>query len=224
MKKGAAKYIGRVLIQRILGLLLYLLGAGWVLSFRAAAYFIIYFLMAVVSNVVLYHIAPETLAQRRKTDTGSPVWDKVLLCVYWILGFFVIYLLAGLEATKMAVAGCAFWAGAALQLPASLFALCALAVNPFLESTARLQDERGQTVCKTGPYRLVRHPMYASILLWCVSVSLMFGTLLVLLCAVVIAGVILVRTALEDRMLRTGLSGYAEYAQEVRWRLLPYVW
>jgi len=224
MRKRARFYILRLFIQRGLGVFLYLLGAGWTMRLRSLVYFAMYFFVAAVSSVAMYWISPETLAERGKVNTDSPKWDKALLGVYWLLSFFAIYLLAGLEAATAPEIGAIFWVGAAFQLAAAALSLYALMVNPFLESTARIQRDREQTVCKAGPYRIVRHPTYASVLLWCASVSMMFETRLVILAALAVAIVIVVRTALEDAMLKKQLAGYAEYAREVRYRLVPFIW
>jgi len=223
MRKDALRYAGVVLIQRALGLLCYLLGARFMLSFRAAAYFIVYFAVAVVSMAVTLRLAPETLAARgRKAD--SPSWDKLLLGVYWLLAFFGIYLVAGLEAASARPAGAAFWIGLLIVLLSSALALWAVLVNRFLETGARLQTERDQTVCEDGPYRFVRHPTYAAILIWCAGISLTFGTSLTSVTAAVVAAVIVLRTAKEDAMLRAGLAGYENYAKRTKYRLVPYIW
>lgn len=223
MRKKALRYAGVVLIQRALGLLCYLLGARFALSFRAGTYFIVYFAVAIVSMAASLRFAPETLAARGRGG-DSPRWDKLLLGVYWLLAFFGVYLVAGLEAASARPAGAAFWVGLSLVLLSSALALWAALVNRFLESGARLQTDRGQTVCEDGPYRFVRHPTYAAILLWCVGVSLVFGTPLVCVTSAVIAAVIALRTAKEDAMLRSGLAGYENYASRTKYRLIPYLW
>ena len=109
-------------------------------------------------------------------------------------------------------------------MPAAALALRAIMVNPFLESTARIQADRAQTVCKAGPYRIIRHPTYAAVLLWCASVPMIFGTLQVGAVSAAIAAIILLRTHLEDRMLMGHLAGYREYARETRYRIAPFIW
>ncbi|OQY92871.1 MAG: hypothetical protein B6D39_04070 [Anaerolineae bacterium UTCFX2] len=111
-----------------------------------------------------------------------------------------------------------------LSIAAAVIAIFALAVNPYLESTARIQTERGQTVISAGVYGVVRHPTYSAVLLSCLGVSFVFATLYVCITALVIAVLIIVRTYLEDKMLRERLPGYSEYAQATRYRLVPYIW
>ena len=99
----------------------------------------------------------------------------------------------------------------------------AMAVNRFFSPVVRLQEERGHRLVTDGPYRYIRHPGYAGILLSaCVGVAL--GSWWSLLPLVVAMGLILRRTALEDRFLRASLEGYASYAEQVRYRLVPGIW
>jgi protein-S-isoprenylcysteine O-methyltransferase Ste14 len=76
-------------------------------------------------------------------------------------------------------------------------------------------------VVTTGPYAVVRHPMYAGYVVWLLAVPLALGSLPALVPAAVLAAAILARTVLEDRTLHSELPGYPEFAAKVRWRLLP---
>jgi protein-S-isoprenylcysteine O-methyltransferase Ste14 len=100
----------------------------------------------------------------------------------------------------------------------------AMAVNPFAETTVRIQTERGHTVVRSGPYRLVRHPMYAGAILMFLGTPLILGSMLALLLAIGVVLLFVGRTALEDRTLRRELQGYEAYATCTRYRLLPGVW
>lgn len=97
-------------------------------------------------------------------------------------------------------------------------------MNAFLAEYVRIQSERGHTVCTTGPYRIVRHPMYVGVILTVLGIPVLLGSLYALIPAALIAALFILRTALEDRTLRQELPGYAEYARDVRWRLVPGIW
>ncbi len=88
----------------------------------------------------------------------------------------------------------------------------------------RIQAERGQRVIDKGPYAIVRHPSYASLLLLVVASGLALNSLLALIPAVIFAAVVVRVTAIEDRMLQEELAGYADYAARVRYRLVPGLW
>jgi len=223
MKKQAFMYIARVTVQKIIGFLLYLFGTGFALTYAGAVYFVYLFLATIVISLILFKANEETLAQRGKTDTDSPLWDKILLFLFWILNYFVIYLLAGL-AEKGEHLNVVFGIGIVLTLIAAWFSTKATLENTFLESTARLQTDRNQTVCTTGPYRVVRHPAYSGLILNCVGLCMIFPYSSVWICMAVTVIVIIIRTALEDKMLLEGLDGYREYTKQTRYRLIPFVW
>lgn len=224
MHKGAINYIIKIFLQRTFGLLLYLLGTGWVFYLRGSVYFILYYVTALFSCLVMYRVNLETLSERNKIGTNTPTWDKILLGVYWLLSFFIIYLVAGLEAKKAPAIGGLFYIGIVLVLLATALSLWALMVNTFLESTARIQNDRNQAVCKKGPYRIIRHPTYLAILIWCISMAFIFETIFICAVSVVIVSIVIIRTYFEDKMMKNELNGYKEYTQEVRYKLFPYIW
>ena len=96
--------------------------------------------------------------------------------------------------------------------------------NPYFTSVVRIQKDRGQKVITTGPYRFIRHPAYWQSVVWWLITPVILGTLWALIPALLMIVGIIVRTVLEDRTLLAELAGYTEYAQHVRYRLLPGVW
>jgi protein-S-isoprenylcysteine O-methyltransferase Ste14 len=97
-------------------------------------------------------------------------------------------------------------------------------VNRFFSPTVRIQADRGQRVISTGPYAIVRHPGYATILLYMVASAVALNSLLSIIPAVIYMAVTVRQTMIEDRMLRDELAGYADYAAKVRFRLIPGIW
>jgi protein-S-isoprenylcysteine O-methyltransferase Ste14 len=96
--------------------------------------------------------------------------------------------------------------------------------NEYFSAVARIQKDRGQNVVSSGPYRVVRHPSYAGALLASLAQPFMLSTLWALIPAGATAAALVVRTYLEDRMLRRELAGYQGYAERTRYRLIPGVW
>ena len=87
-----------------------------------------------------------------------------------------------------------------------------------------IQVETGQTVAATGPYRLVRHPMYsATIVLW-LAAPLALGSFVVWPAFALMIPIIVFRLLNEEKILRRELPGYSEYCQRTRYRLVPFVW
>jgi protein-S-isoprenylcysteine O-methyltransferase Ste14 len=116
------------------------------------------------------------------------------------------------------------WAGIALHVAGTIPIALASLYNPFLELAVRLQQDRGQVPVQSGPYRYVRHPMYVGLLLMFVAWPLVLGAWWNAVPLGALAVAYIVRTALEDRMLREHLPGYRNYSQLTRYRLLPGVW
>jgi protein-S-isoprenylcysteine O-methyltransferase Ste14 len=97
-------------------------------------------------------------------------------------------------------------------------------VNKFAEPSVRIQTERGHTVVSTGPYGIVRHPLYSFSFPVFIGTSLALGSLWALVPAVIACLTLILRTHWEDQMLQAELPGYKEFAQRVRFKLLPGIW
>lgn len=96
--------------------------------------------------------------------------------------------------------------------------------NSFLSPAVRLQTDRGQTVVCTGPYRYVRHPMYAAMIPFFVGTTLLLGSWYGLVPALLLFGTVVVRASREEQTLRAELPGYSAYLAQVRHRFVPHVW
>ena len=94
--------------------------------------------------------------------------------------------------------------------------------NRFAAATVEVQCD--QTVIDTGPYLLVRHPMYSSAILIAFATPLALASLWGLLPAVLFVVAIVIRLLREERYLHENLPGYRAYCARVRFRLIPYVW
>ena len=114
--------------------------------------------------------------------------------------------------------------GFVLYLVSSILVVWAMIVNPFFESTVRIQTERAHTVIMTGPYQWVRHPGYLGAILWAISIPLIFGSIFAFVPVGIYVGLTGLRTFLEDRTLIEELREYPEYAAQVRYRLIPLLW
>jgi protein-S-isoprenylcysteine O-methyltransferase Ste14 len=168
---------------------------------------------------------PAAVARRNRIGPGTKGWDRVWLALYWPM-MLAIPLTAGLGA-RFGWPGLPRWTWPAGVLGYALgmtISARAMAANPFFEGTARIQTDQGHRVVDAGPYRRVRHPGYAGLALWALSMPLLLGSTAAFAPAALVAIWVAARTALEDRMLREELPGYADYASRVRFRLVPGVW
>jgi protein-S-isoprenylcysteine O-methyltransferase Ste14 len=97
-----------------------------------------------------------------------------------------------------------------------------LMVNSYLSRVVEV--EAGQKVVSTGPYAIVRHPMYAGISLMYVATPVALGSFWALIPAVFIVPLLVARLRNEEQVLRRDLPGYEEYTHKVKYRLLPGIW
>ncbi len=110
---------------------------------------------------------------------------------------------------------------------AAAYALClwAMRVNRFFSSVVRIQAERGHYVVAAGPYAVIRHPGYSAGILIMLASGVALGSwLATALLAITSLPFLLYRAITEDRILHVELSGYRDYAERVRWRLIPGIW
>ena len=163
---------------------------------------------------------------RSPFQKDQAVWDKVFMGLIIVIWFGWLALMA-LDAKRWGVSRVpAVVEGAGAVLIALGFAVVwrVFRENSFAAPVIKIQPERGQRVISTGPYRIVRHPMYAGSALYLLGMPLLLGSWLGLLVLPLILGVLAVRIVLEEAVLREGLPGYAVYAARVRCRLIPGVW
>jgi len=96
--------------------------------------------------------------------------------------------------------------------------------NSYATAVVRIQDERGHQVISTGPYAFVRHPMYSGAAFYFVGIALLLGSWYAVAIAVVLIALFGLRAVWEENTLKAELAGYSDYAQRVRYRLIPGVW
>jgi protein-S-isoprenylcysteine O-methyltransferase Ste14 len=179
-----------------------------------------------VNSTILLRKSPETIAERGESKF-TKTWDKVIAGVYSLSLFLLVPLIAGLDIrfSWTGELGDAWHIAGAAGLCVGLgLGGWAMIVNAFFSTTVRIQTDRGQRVCRTGPYRFVRHPGYVGFILQSLATPVLLGSAWGEIPGAMAATVLIIRTCFEDRTLQVELSGYREYAQEVRYRLVPRIW
>ncbi len=170
--------------------------------------------------------APGLMEERSHVAANVKSWDKVIGAIYTVL-LLAMLITAGLDAGRFhpsQMPTVLEAVGALGLIPVGAWLMWITSVNAYLSRWARIQDDRGHQVIMVGPYQYVRHPMYASTVLFVIFIPLLLGSWWALIPGGLIAVLYVIRTALEDRMLQAELPGYAEYAARVRYRLVPGVW
>jgi protein-S-isoprenylcysteine O-methyltransferase Ste14 len=213
-----------VLVGLVPAVVLSVLAGRWDLwnAWTTAGIFVAW---ATFQALALYRQKPEALKERIRPGTGGRVRLTVGLANEVVT--LLVWSIAGLDqrfhwSTIVPPAGVVV--GIVIFTIAGGLFTWSLLVNPFFVPEVRIQAERGHRVIDKGPYAIVRHPSYASLLLLQVASGLALNSLLSLIAAVIFAVVVVQDTAIEDRMLQEELAGYAAYAAKVRYRLVPGLW
>lgn len=167
----------------------------------------------------------ENLLRERARPRGKDKdpWATAILSVLCV----VIFVVAVLDVARwhwLAPSPVVCLVAVVVQLCGWLGLVWTMHTNYFFSSAIRLQPDRGQVVIDAGPYARIRHPGYALTSLGFLAMGPAMGSWLAVLPAVLVVADLVYRTYLEERMLREGLPGYADYAGRVKWRWLPGVW
>ena len=178
------------------------------------------------TDIIMLRFNPDLMAERLSPPKGAKAWDRAIVSILR-LAQLVRYILAGLDLRYGWTVGFPLTAQIAAVtvciLSTALFTW-ALASNIFFSQIVRIQSERGHVVATGGPYRYVRHPGYVGAILFDIALSAIFGSWWALIAGGVCAILLIIRTAFEDLTLQAELPGYADYARQVRYRLLPGIW
>jgi len=221
--RGVVRWIAKMMVLcAIFGLALFL-SAG-TLGWGAAWLYLGLYVAQQVALVLV--LPPDLLAERASTKADTKRWDRLLVGLGALWLPLAIYVVAGLDHRNG-------WTGTSLAVQAIALVVVVLGIvisswgmasNRYFSGTVRIQTDRGHQVASGGAYRYMRHPGYAGGILHHLAVPLLLGSWWALIPGLLGAGVLVVRTALEDRTLHQELPGYADYAQRTRYRLLPGVW
>lgn len=211
----------------ILALILFL-SAGrldWALGWLHVA------LYAGFAAVQVFYVArhdPALAVERAKLQKGTKKWDLIITSLAVSILPMTAWVIAGLDArngwTQPPLPAWVIVLGVALFIIGYGITVWAMRANTFFSATVRIQNDRNHRVMTGGPYRFVRHPGYVGAILAQIAVPLTLGSLPALIPSLISVVLFVVRTHLEDKTLHQELDGYAAYAAQTRYRLIPYVW
>ncbi len=221
----------RVILRFGLSLILiaaiFFLTAGTIHYWEAWVFIAIMFIPSVAFCAYYYVLDPAVL--ERRMQRREKVTEQKLIIRLGMLIFVVGMLMPGLD---QRFGWTLRWVGGVplrvevlaqcLALIGYLGSMWVIDVNRFASRT--IQVEQGQQVISGGPYHYVRHPMYAFALLMWMAAGPALGSLVALPIFALFVPIFVWRLLNEEKVLRQELPGYAEYCQQTRYRLLPYVW
>ena len=186
----------------------------WVYLGIFAAVFVASFLM----------LDPDLARERmRPGGQSQPLGLKVFSAV-----LFAHWIIAGLDHGRFhwsdSIPAWLQWLGLAALAAGYALCLWAMRVNRFFSSVVRIQSDRGHVVT-SGPYAVIRHPGYLAGIVVVLASGVALGSwIATAFLAIPTLPFLLYRAITEDRILQAELPGYRDYAQRVRWRLIPGLW
>ncbi|HEX7855141.1 MAG TPA: isoprenylcysteine carboxylmethyltransferase family protein [Sphingobium sp.] len=184
--------------------------------------------LSIVFGTIMARVDPGLLRERLKppVQKDQPLADKLILVPILLLIFGGMGFMAA-DAARWRWSAMPFavqLAGCGLVVVAILFVYWVMRTNSFTAPVVKIQKDRGQAVITTGPYAMVRHPMYFGTLFYIAGTSLVLGSWWGLATVPILAVFFGIRIGIEERTLRMGLDGYDDYACRVCWRLIPFIW
>jgi protein-S-isoprenylcysteine O-methyltransferase Ste14 len=224
----------KIITLYILDQILSLVGVGVILFWSAgridwwAAWAVIgvWLVWFTAMDIIILRFNPGLMIERLAPPKGAKTWDRTILSILRLTEL-ARYVLAGLDQRYGWTSGFPVTAQIAALvvciLSSALFCW-AMGSNNFFSQIVRIQTDQGHVVATGGPYRYVRHPGYVGMILLELAISSLLASWWAIVAGGLCAALLILRTALEDRTLQTELAGYADYARQVRYRLLPGIW
>ena len=183
----------------------------------------------VMTRYLLQH-DPALLAERLRLvplHREQKSWDKAIMALFLVAGI-ALYLVPGFDVVRFGwsepLPGWMRGLAMILHVPCFVLLGWVMRENTFLAQVVRIDEARDHKVITTGPYALVRHPMYTIVIVLLFAVPVALGSRYALILSLFLTVLLILRTYLEDRTLHHELAGYPEYARKTRYRLLPGIW
>jgi protein-S-isoprenylcysteine O-methyltransferase Ste14 len=203
------------------------IAAGTFFWFYAWIFLILLYIFSFVTILWVLRHNPGLIKERVAVfKPDEPIWDKAYIILLFIL-VSIWWIVIPLDAVRFHWSQMPTWLHVvgAIVLSCSFYLMyLAYRENPYLVSAVRIQEDRGQKVVSTGPYRYVRHPFYTGALLFFLGSGFLLGSWIGVLLGLLLAGILARRAVREESELREGLKGYDAYMAQVKYRLIPHVW
>jgi protein-S-isoprenylcysteine O-methyltransferase Ste14 len=221
-----ARYLLQLLAWTVFMAVLILWPAGTLAYPGGWAFIALFTVGSVATGAWLMKHSPSLLRERMASPLQhqQKPWDRIWLSLF-MLGFCAWVIFMAWDAARTGFTAVPAW----LQVLGGFAVVLEMVgvwwtfrENAFAAPVVKIQE--GQRVIDTGPYAIVRHPMYASALLLLIGLPLLLGSWIGLALSVVFIIGIAWRAVHEEHALRAELQGYADYAARVRYRFIPGVW
>lgn len=183
---------------------------------------LVLFVPMLVAGIILWLKSPDLLQKR--LDAKEDEQDQQLVVKMSGLLFVLAFVLAGLNwrFQWIVLPSWIIWSAVAVFLLAYVMYAEVLRENAYLSRTIKVQEN--QKVIDSGLYAVVRHPMYTASIFMFLSMPLILGSLFSFVLMLAYLPLINIRMKNEEKVLESGLDGYADYKKKVKYRVLPFIW
>lgn len=201
---------------------LLLLPAGTINYWQAWAWLATLFIPMGFSLAYLVKMDPTLLERRTRTNEMRPEQRRIIMAS--VVYFLITFLLPGFDVRNgwSQVPAWLSLAADGVVLGGYLLYLLVLKTNTF--ASRIVEVEQGQRVITSGPYAIVRHPMYLAMILMMTATPLALGSYWAMIPSIGFILLLAARAKNEEELLQKELRGYTEYMQKTRHRLFPGVW
>ncbi len=221
-----AKYLIKTVITSLIFPVILFLSA-WKIDYFQGYVFLLTNLFTALMNFWTIKNDTELMSERSKVGKDSKSWDKLILG-FSGMTYLISVVIAGLDSGRFQWSPDFHWIiyliGVVLMIIGQVIFLTARKENKYYSSVVRIQMDRGHTVCDTGIYKFVRHPGYFGMTISLAALPLLTGSIWSSIPIIIAIILLFIRTYLEDETLKKELTGYSDYAQRTRQRLIPKVW
>ena len=202
--------------------LLFFLPAGTFAYWEAWVLLAIMFAFGGVTSAYFWRRDPSLLDRRMRIAEKEPAQKLIVTLLYSLLACIVVLSPLDHRMRWSSDLPVLVALGDVLVIAGSSLYFIVFRENSFAGATIRVSDD--QRVISSGPYAVVRHPLYDGLLLTCIGIPLALGSYWALLLVIPIFALVVFRLTNEEAVLIRDLPGYAEYRANVRWRLIPRIY
>jgi protein-S-isoprenylcysteine O-methyltransferase Ste14 len=198
------------------------LSAGTLFYWQGWIFMVLFFIPMALITAYLFKCCPELLKKRLDTKEKRPgqgILSKlfyIIICsIFVISGLDKRYSWSSVPSVVVIAAGIFFLVG-------YFFLFLVFKENKYLAHTIVVTKD--QQVVGTGPYSIVRHPMYLAELIMFIFAPVLLGSYWGIIPNALLIVILIVRILTEEQVLLEGLKGYSDYVQKTRHRLIPLIW
>ncbi len=222
-RKNIFKRLIQVTISVILIAIILFASAGRI-DWDFAWIYIVTSVLIMITNALIF--SPELISERGRKKENVEKWDRLISGLI-IFPWLALYAVSGLDIRFGWSPELPLWihiTGLVIFILGNALLSWAMISNVYFSTAVRIQYDRGQTVSNGGPYRYMRHPGYLGMIVHNLSAPMIFGSIWASIPASLTVILFVIRTVFEDNTLKNKLEGYREYAERVKYRLIPGVW